>query len=438
MIKLDRRTVLHGMLGGATASVGLPMLDIMVNSHGTAQADGSNFPQRFGLFFWGNGNLPDRWVPKIEGKEYKLTEQLAPLARHKDVISVVSGLRVLIPNRLPHNSGAAGMLSASIGVGADNSFSFINPSIDQVIAQNAGSATRFKSIEYGTVKSRYSSSGPNSFNIPINEPADLYSRLFLNGFNLQSEGVGPDPSLAMRRSVLDAVLAQSKTLQRKLGKRDRDRLDQHFNGIRELEQRILLIERNPPNFDSCARPDDPGAELGQVINRAQLEVRNVAMNKIMALGLACDQTRVFSNWLTGAVDNSLLFDGASKGHHQLTHDEPGDQPMVHNIVVQIIDQFALMLDELRAIPEGDGTLLDNSIVMGSSEISEGRLHSLDEMPVVLAGSAGGQIKLGEHMRFPDFNVTKLLITLQQVMGISVTEYGVGAAQATGGLDGLRV
>ncbi len=197
----------------------------------------------------------------------------------------------------------------------------------------------------------------------------------------------------------------------------------------------MFIEENPPSFAACAKPQQPQSTYPYLEGRPQISEKNQAMTDVMALALACDQTRVFSNFITSPVNN-LLYEGAEKGHHQLTHEEVGDQPQVHKIVLTLIEEYARLLDGLKAIPEGGGTLLDNTLILATTDTSEGRVHSLDEYPIVLAGSAGGSFKSGVHYREKDANATKVLITIQQALGIDVTKFGVGDGQAEGGIGTL--
>ena len=156
------------------------------------------------------------------------------------------------------------------------------------------------------------------------------------------------------------------------------------------------------------------------------------------MSLACDQTRVASYTFTHALNNHL-FPGATDGHHNLTHHEPGEQPQVAEITNFCMGEFAVFLNELRSIPEGEGTLLDNCAILCCSEVSEGRTHSIDDVPVVLAGSAGGALRQGLHLRsYTQENVNKLMLTLVRSMGINLTSLGADDSFVTEGLTDLEV
>ncbi len=436
---LSRRAVLKGMLGGAAVTVGLPALEIFLNAAGTAYAAGDGLPTRFGLFYWGNGMLPHRWVPRGEGREWALSDQLAPLAGVKDEVTVVSGMSVKVANAIPHHSGSAGLLTGAQSLGTNDDHTFALPSIDQLIAAEIGKTTRFRSIEFGSVPGAgLSYNGPNSMNPPEDNPFRLFERVFGAGFRAPGEQLEVDPKIALRRSVLDAVIGDAGRLKGRLGATDKVRLDQHLEGVRALELQLARLQEDPPELAACARPGQPPEIFEEIDGRPQLSAINRAMCDTVAMALACDQVRVFSNYFSGPLTN-VLFRGANAGHHQLTHDEPGDQPQVHEIVVQIIEEYAYMVEALRRVPEGDSTLLDHCAVLGVSEISLGRNHSLDDMPILIAGSAGGILKKGIHYRsHAGENTSKVMLSLVRAMGIRRGEFGLEAGQATEGLSEIEV
>lgn len=434
----SRRNVLRGLLAGAAVTVGLPVFEFQMNTNGTAWADGTAFPRRFGMFFWGNGMLPDRWVPTGEGRDWVASEELAPLERHRDVMTIVSGMSVKTGNIIPHGSGPSGFLGGAplLRRGGDR-YTFSTPSIDQIVAREIGGDTRFRSIEFGAEGNGLSHNGPDSLNPPEQNPLALFERIFGAGFRAPGEESIVDPRIGLRRSVLDAVNADAAALNRRLGSADRARIDQHLTSVRELELRLARLEEDPPTLDACGRPAEPLPEYPRIDGRPQLRAANRAMCDIMAMCLACDQTRVFSNWLTHPINN-LLFEGAEAGHHQLTHDEPGDQPQVHAIVLQLMDELAYMVDSLRNVPEGAGTLLDSCGLLATSDVSLGRIHSLDEYPILLFGSAGGALRTGIHYRSPNSqNASHVMFSLLQAMRIRVPSFGVEGGQVTEGLSDIE-
>src|SRR5687767_7239089 len=242
--KLERRTVLRGLLGGAAVSVALPTLESMLNGNGTALAAGGKLPRRMGVFFWGNGIRHKFWVPAQRGARWNLSDELEPLAPVKKYINVVTGMRVKTGNEQGHHAGTVGILSGCPMVSQPHPSSayastFSGPSIDQVAAEVIGKGTPFKSLEVGvsrqvtenegTTLLYLSHRGPDAPNPPEYDPARVFDRLFGAGLARERE---------LGRSVLDAVAEDARTLTRKVGGKDRRRIDQHLENIREIEKRV--------------------------------------------------------------------------------------------------------------------------------------------------------------------------------------------------------
>jgi hypothetical protein len=436
---LSRRAVLRGLVRGTLVSLALPPLEAMFDANGLAYACDGVLPVRFGLFFWGNGNLPDRWTPTDEGSLWTLSDQLQPLDGLQHLITVVTGLEVKHPNTLPHGTGCAGILTAAPLSDLADSGSFSGPSIDQIIAAEIGGETVYRSIESAAHSGNlgWSFNGPNSRNPPEASPLALYERLFGDTFREPGEDAEPDASLGLRRSVLDGVLNDMNRLQAQVGTADQQRLEQHFDGVRDLETRLARLEEDPPELAACTRPGSPEDSYPDVDGRPQLSAISRVNCDLLTMALACDQTRVFSHWFTDPVSD-LLFPGATAGHHELTHNEGGDQPGVHDITLQCVAEFAYLVSALDSVAEGDGTLLDNCAVLATSEVSLGQTHAIDEMPVIIAGSACGRLQQGLHIRERQENATRLLLTLIRAMGINQSSLGVDEAQETQGLSAVEI
>lgn len=435
---LSRRTVLRGLLRGAAISIALPPLEAFFTGNGTAYACGGAIPRRFGLFFWGNGNLPSRWVPSADGADWPLSEQLLPLANVKDLVSVVSGLSIKLPNNEPHTSGLCGMLCAAPPTTVGTDLTVSAPTIDQVIASAIGGDSLYRSIQTAATEcSGVSYNGPSSRNPVETSPYDLFDRLFGDTFREPgSEGI-VDPTLALRRSVLDAVGDDVNALKKRLGTTDRQRLDQHLEGIRELEQRLAQLEEDPPNLEACERPAAPEADYPDEDGRPQYSARSRAMVDLLTMTLACDLTRVFGHYIDDPVGD-VLFPGRTAGHHSLTHDEPTPQDQVNAIVVACMEEFAYLVEKLDSVVEADGTLLDNCAVLATSEVSEGRTHSIDDMPMLIAGRACGALLPGIHYRsYTQDNATSVLVTLARAMDIPMASFGVDEAYCDDSLSAIE-
>ena len=413
----SRRGVLRGLLGGSAVWMGLPWLE----AHAATCASG--FPKRFGVFFWGNGNLPERWTPTGTGADWVPSEQLAPLTRHQAKLTVCTGLAVKVPNTSPHWSGAVGLLTGRELLGEDEGWEVQGPTIDQVIAAQIGQDTLYRSLEVGVADGEcFSYTGPNAPNYGETDPYALYQRLFGGTFRSGGDGT-VDPSLGYRRSVLDAVLGDLTDLSTRLGADDKARLEAHTDGVRALEQRLARLQEDPPDLAACVQPDVPPQDIPDVDGRPQLSTRSRAMSDLMAMALACDQTRVFTLSHHRALSN-VLFPGASDGHHNLTHNEGGEQPEVHDVVLAVMEELGYFLDVLDGIDEGDGTLLDHSLVMAASEISEGRTHRLDEMPLLLAGGACGSLVTGHHLRSQGSeNINHAMLSILRAFDVVAPTWG---------------
>lgn len=437
---LSRRAVLGGVARGALVTLALPPLQAMFDAGGRAYACDGILPKRFGIWFWGNGNLPDLWTPTGtgDGDAWQLSEQLAPLQVVKHRLCVVSGMKVHLANDAPHSSGAAGILCASPLQATGDDSTMSAPSIDQVIAEQVGGASIYRSIQTAASDcSGVSYNGPNSQNPPETDPYAFYARIFGDTFIEPGEKGKVSPTLGLRRSVLDGVMADIDRLNARLGSADKARLEQHLDGVRELEQRLAILEENPPNLEACERAPALKGDFSDLDGRPQVAARNEVMSTMLAMTLACDQTRVFGHYITDPVSD-LLFPGASAGHHDLTHNEGGEQPEVHAITVGIMEMLATTIQKLEAIAEGDGTLLDNTVVLACSEVSLGQTHSIEEMPVILAGSGCGFFKQDHHHRsLSGDNVTKVLVSLQRAMDISVGEFGADEAMVDEGLSDIE-
>lgn len=431
---LDRRTLLKGMLGASVVSLALPPLEVFTNTNGTAYAGGSAFPKRFGIWFWGNGAVhPSQWVPAGDGPTWEPSPLLEPLADVRANLTVVSGTDVKTLNEVPHGSGPAGLLTGD----AMRNDTVTRPTVDQLIAEAVGGETRFRSLEVGVQRATqcWSYSGPNQTNPPECNPAALFARLFGEGFRLPGEMSEPDPRLRLRRSVLDAVGAQAASLRERLGAADRMRLDQHLEGVRGLEQRIQRLEADPPNLAACMRPAEPMADYPDIAGRPQMREISRVMSDLVAMALACDQTRVFFFAYSQPVSN-LLFEGAPSGHHQLTHDEPGDQPQVAAITKLIMHDFGYFVSALRNVREGDGTLLDHCAVVGTTDTSYAKAHLLENYPILIAGGCNGALRQGVHYRSRGENASRVMLTLMQAMDVRAADFGVGPGRVTDPIGGI--
>jgi hypothetical protein len=439
-LRFNRRSMLRGLLGGSAVCLGLPALDIFLDKSGKAWADGAKLPVRFGTYFWGLG-LTDtpaggtRWVPKKQGAGWEITPELESLKPVANKVSVFSGFRVIgdgKPN-LVHWSGHASILSGSAPALTNT---MDGPSFDTRIADAIGSSTRFKSLDVspsGKVLS-YSTRTGKSFATPETTPASLYARVYGEGFqDPNNPNWRPDPNIMLRQSILSAVADQRLALLQDVGKADQVKLDQYFTSLREMENQLQIQLQKPEKCESCVVPGKP-KEGPKSASIDVVNANNKAMAKLLAMAMACNQTRVFNVVHTPGSSETYIA-GDSKIYHQYTHDEPTDaalgyQPMTSKLAGLVMQGFGDFLVELDAIKEGDGTLLDNSLVMGFSDTGYAKIHSLENIPMFLAGKAGGKHRAGQHIATKGDAVTRVSLTAQQLIGAPVGEFGAAAMKTS--------
>jgi hypothetical protein len=449
--RISRRAVLKGTLGGAAISFGLPPLEAMFNANGTALAQGAALPRRMGIFFWGGGIKKDRWNPTTTGAAWTLSPALEPLAPVKEYINVVTGMDVKTPRVQGHHSGAGGILSGvPLVVQPKGNAPFRStlggPSVDQVAAAVIGKDSKFKSLEVGissringgegTTLQYLSHNGPDSPNPPEYDPAKVYDRIFGMGFVPPGGGAPSTPvvdvTLGLRRSVIDAVLADLNGLRARVSTADKVRLDQHMANLRTIENRLATTKPSTSSGVGCKLPTRPSA-VGDTRSKEMLEERTQLMSDLIALAFACDQTRVFSMMFSGPTNSTIFWQvNATEGHHNLTHDEPGDQPLVQACTVFTMKCFGSLVQSLKAIPEGAGNLLDNTVIYGSSDVSDGKLHDQNDYPLVVAGKGGGFLKYpGVHYRSPNReNTSTVLLSVLRAAGLELTQFGAAGGQVS--------
>src|SRR6478735_9036251 len=434
-MKLDRRFLLRGTCQGALAVVGMPFLDCFLDSKGKAMAaTGRPLPTRFNTFFFGLGLTKQLWIPKVGGKTYEMTGQLKPLEPYRAKFNVFSGLRVPLddnPN-FQHWSGAA---ASATGISPTKQSEFDSKTIDQQIADVISHGTRFKSVSAsaaGDPKQSYSSLGGANALPAEASPLSLYTRLFGPGFQDPTKGDWkPDPQIMVQQSVLSAVSENRKDVMKNLSTSDKARMDQYFTSVREAELQMAAQLQRP---EIQAKVTIPEAPKEIVCNNALPNLRAVTplMARLGALALATDQTRVF-NLSVSEPGSQIFMPGDSLGYHQSTHEEPidpvlGFQPRVAQYNVDTMELFAMLLKELDAVPEGDGTVLDHSLVYAFTDQSFAKIHAVDGLPIFTAGGASGRMKTGYHTPGDGSAVSRVGLTIQKAMGVSLETWGKGTME----------
>ncbi len=427
----NRRRVLRGMLNGAAVTVGLPFLDCFLNGKGTAlAATGQELPPCFGTWFWGMGLTPGRWEPKTLGGKYDLPPEIQALAKYRDRINVFSGLRLFTDGKAfnPHLSGATGMMTGDVPV--EKGVSDNKPSIDNLIADKIGTTTRFRSLEMsatGDAKDCYSFRGGQVINAAEVSPMALYNRVFGPEYvDPNAADFKPDPQIMVRQSALSTVMEQRADLLRQVGAADRDRLDEYFTSVRQLEQQLAFQLQKPAPLASCTLPKKV-EETSKGMELEQVKTNHLLFSRLTAHALACGQTRVF-NMIFSNASSGLRRAGETATHHILTHEESidpqlGYQKRATAFLLDTMDGFIDLVRELDSVREGDQTLLDRTLVFATSEGGYAKLHSLENIPVLTAGSGNGRVKTGMHIPMKGDPGSRVGLTIQQAFGLPVSKWG---------------
>lgn len=449
---INWRTSRRRFLGSAAAVIGLPYLPSVVERHALA-AESCASPQRFIAFFVPNGiHMPD-FTPATAGKDWALPYILEPLEAIRNKIAVVTGIdyqQTAEPGEPPggHGSGTGSFLTMMPVHGNDKNPARI--SLDQKLAQAAATCGRpLSSLQLGlTVRGDGSDRVPNiafieSISWEGNQPKPFKDDPKHN-FDRIFAGVDPGASAAdaarrqaIRTSVLDHVLGEAATLKTELSPTDRQKLDQYMTSVRELETRIQNL-----GGASCAKPAEP-----TVSSTAPYQDRVAITLDLAALAFECDVTRVISFMFgrgNSMQDFAFLFNGESTPHHHTSHhqNDPKQQAKLKEISRWEVDHVATFLKRLDQTQEGEGrTLLDNTLAYFNSEISDGNIHRKYDMPVLLAGGAGGKLKVdGSHYVYTQMpsprpllgpkggpHGIKLFVSIMNAFGIPDQTFGDGSA-----------
>jgi hypothetical protein len=451
----SRRQFLRGALGTAVA---LPLLSTL--GGGRARAVPPSFPKRLVIFYSPHGTVKKDWIVNGSGSDVALAGILAPLEPHKKDLLLLKNVDMLSAEYGPgdpHQEGMGALLTGTacladpLGSGGKR-MDTGDPvgwgggiSVDQFIARGAGAVTRFPSLELGVlsdfnqVGGRIVYLGANQPVAPIDDPAVVFDRAF--------EGLGADPAglarlRADRKSVLDAVSKQFARLSAKVGKEDRDKLGAHAQAIRDLELR--LSAPGATLGASCRAPTRPDVDRSSVSKYP--EVGKLQMD-LLIMALACDLTRVGSiMWSHAGPTPGSPWLGFNDGHHALSHMGESDldaQTKLSRLKAWYAEQLAYLVATMKTIPEGDGTMLDNTVIWWCSELSVGPTHSHRDMPFVLAGGAGGYFRTGRLVDLGRDAANKgrthndLLVSLCHAMGrTEVKTFGDPAYCSGGPMPGL--
>ena len=427
---LARRTVIRGAAG---AVIALPFLEAMRPRHAKAQGA---VPKRFVTWFSGNGQMPAYWFPTGTETNFTLGTAHKPLEPYKSKLIVFDGINTDAskePVYGGHQGSMAAMLSGAIHTGGGfNSMRPTMPSIDQRVADKWAGQTRVKHLPTGVVPAGSGNGNPfqaiGSWRGPmelipaLTAPAGLFDYLFAGGVK---PGAAPDPMAAdnlrkRRKSILDAVSGRFTTLKARVGTEDKARLDKHMTSIREIEAQVLTVQPQA----TCMLPGRPADNYSMA--GSNIPAWGTLNMDLMVLGLACDVTRVANFfWFSmgsGGVTFSWL--GHTNGHHNLAHGNALKE--MTEINTWFSTQLAYVMGKLDKYPDaGGGTMLDNTLIMWWNEMGNGSAHTSNRAPYLLAGGAGGALKMGRFMNYtPYIQSNQILLSVYNVLtGSQDTVFG---------------
>ncbi len=445
--RIPKHLTRRAFLGGAGALLTLPLLESITPRFAAAQGTPGEPARRMLAYYVPNGIHMPAWTPEAvgQGAAWSLSPILEPLSNVKNKLLLLSGI-ANEPARPDgagdHAGGTGGFLTATHVNKTEGADIRSSISVDQIAAQALGTDTRFASLQLGidgggsvgNCDSGYSCAyvrniswaGPQTPLAKTVNPRVVFDRLFA-GFDSQVTAAERAKRQRYSKSILDYVLKDAQNLNPKLNTRDKIKLDEYMTGIRELEMRINATEDGP----QCIAPDAPPPELG-------FQEHLTIMADLMVMAFQCDLTRVITFMLGNAGSTrSYNFLGIPDAHHEISHHQNSQTNFdkLQTINTFEVAQLAYLLDAMDRVEEENGsTLLDNSLVFFSSEISDGNRHNHDNLPVILAGSQRGQITTDRHVRYDnDEPIADLFLSMLSSVGVEQDSFG---DNSTGQLAGI--
>jgi hypothetical protein len=425
---LSRRTFLHGV----GVSLALPLLDSMIPAATLlGQTAAAKARTRFGAIYFPHGAIMPQWTPAAEGAGFELTPILQPLKPFYNQINVISDLRHANAYgsgaTANHNRSAAAYLSGAFAeTGAQPSLGI---TVDQIAAQKIGQDTPLPSLELTieepslncgdglscSYRDTISWQGPHAPLPMQNNPQVVFERLFGDGNTAEQRKTRRAQSI----SLLDSVVGEASALQRKLPASDRTRLDQYLSDVREIERRVQKAGQQLS--DDLPVPAAPTGVPRDVEEHIKL------MYDLQVLAWQAEITRVSTFLMCKELSGATYpKSGVRDAFHTLSHHSNVKESIERFSVLNTyhVGLFAYFLEKLRATPDGDGTLLDHSLVLYGSGMSDGNQHNHTDLPIVVAGGASGRMKGGRHLRHPkNTPMANLLVALLDTLGIPTDKFG---------------
>jgi hypothetical protein len=440
------------MLRGIGTALALPVLEAMTARRGLAlgldPASTGQSPRRMAFLYVPNGVHMADWTPTTEGRDWQMPKTLEPLAPFRDSLLVLSGLtadkaRANGDGPGDHARASAAFLTGCQPFKTEGANIAVGVSADQVAAQRIGTATRFRSLEIGcdggaqsgqcdsgyscAYTSNLSWSTPHTPCPKETDPRLVFERLFRDG-DADETAEAKAQRLARRKSILDFVRDDANRLSKRLGTGDQRKLDEYLTSVREVERRIgEAAAGNANDVPDSARPTGIPATYAEHVR---------LLSDLLVLAFQTDVTRIATFSLANEGSNrAYAFLGAPEGHHDLSHhgNDAEKQRKIQLVNRFHVEELARLLEKLRASKEGDTDLLERSMILYGSGIGDGNRHNHDDLPVLLAGRAGGRLEGGRHVRFArNTPVANLFVSMLGKMDVPVTRLG----DSTGALAGV--
>jgi hypothetical protein len=436
---LSRRTVLKGI--GATMA--LPLLDAMVPARTLLAQTAAKRTARLGFVYVPHGAIMDKWTPATEGAGFEFTPILKPLEPFRDQLNVVSGLgHRAADTTAVHSLSPTTWLSGVRPKATQGVDAFAGVTADQIAAQAIGQDTILPSMElasedhsgligscdrdYGCIYMNTLSWATPETPLPMEiNPRKVFERMF----GQSGSATERMARIAEDRSILDAITKEATALELQLGSGDRQTMAQYLENIREIERRIQRAEKSQ-NDEALLLPTRPAGVP------FDYEEHITLMYELMALAYQANITRVATFMISREVSNRTYPQvGVTDGHHAISHHQNRADKMAKNVLIQTynIGMFGQFLEKLKSTPDGDGTLLDNTLLLYGSNMSNSNAHDHFPLPNLVVGGAAGKMKGGRHLKYADHTpMTNLLVTMLDKVGVKQETLG----DSTGTLENL--
>jgi hypothetical protein len=415
-------------------TLALPLLDSMVPARTLLAQTAARPMARLGFVYVPHGAIMSEWTPETTGAGFEFKPILKALEGYRDQLNIVSGLgHAAADTTAVHSLSPTTWLSGVRPKATQGVDAYAGVTADQIAAQTIGQASILPSMElatedhsgligscdrdYGCIYMNTLSWRTPTTPLPMEiNPRKVFERMFGAGGSIEQRL----RRIQEDRSILDAIQSEASALQLQLGPSDRQTLDQYLENVREIERRIQLAEQSQGDEDLQlpARPSGIPFHYEEHIK---------LMYDLLALAYQTNITRVASFMISREVSNRTYPQvGVSDGHHAISHHQNRAESMEKNVRIQTynVGLFKYFLDRLQNTPDGEGTLLDNSLILYGSNMSNSNAHDHFPLPNVVVGGAAGRMKGGQHLKYPDRTpMTNLLMTMLDKVGVH--EDGLG-------------